>query len=160
MTHPTTDLLAHLRGELTPAEHERVTAHLAGCAECRREQAAFRTILTGLAVAPAPVEEPHWGRYRAELHEKLDARRARSRGLWWRPLPWALSGAAVAALAIVLWLGGQREPGRQDFVALEEAAIGGRLELLQQYRTVERLDMLEDLDVIGQLDRLAPPSES
>jgi hypothetical protein len=65
----------------------------------------------------------------------------------------------AGGLVGVLWLGGNREPGRQDFAALEEAALGGRLELLEQYRTVERLDMLEDLDVIGQLDRLAPQNE-
>jgi anti-sigma factor RsiW len=158
MTHPTTELLAHLRGELAPAEQGRVTAHLADCAECRREQAACAAILAGLAAAPAPVDEPHWGSYRAQLREKLDARRAPRRWLL-RPLAWGLPAVAVGTLAVVLWLGVRPEPGRQDLAALEEVAIGGRLELLQQYRAVERLDMLEDLDVIGQLDRLAPQGE-
>ena len=34
--------------------------------------------------------------------------------------------------------------------------LGARLPLLQQYRVVERLDLLEDLDAIRQLDRLGP----
>jgi hypothetical protein len=37
---------------------------------------------------------------------------------------------------------------------VEEAALGAQLPLLRQYRVVERLDMLEDLEVIRQLDRL------
>ena len=37
---------------------------------------------------------------------------------------------------------------------MEETVLGARLPLLQQYQIVERLDMLEDLDAIRQLDRL------
>jgi hypothetical protein len=44
-------------------------------------------------------------------------------------------------------------------VALEETVLGGQLELLQTYPVVERLDLLENLDVIRQLDRLAPSRE-
>ncbi len=41
-----------------------------------------------------------------------------------------------------------------DLAAVEEAAIGDRLELLEQYRVVEQLDLLEEFDVIRDLDRL------
>jgi anti-sigma factor RsiW len=153
MTHPKTELIAYLQGELGPAERERVEAHLAACAECRREQEAFREILGGLAAAPAPVPDLHWGRYRAELREKLTPRRAPRRWLG-QPLSLALSTAVAGALVAVIWFGGGREPNRLDTTSPEELALGRRLDLLRQYEVVEHLDLLEDLDVIGDLDRL------
>lgn len=158
MTHPQTGLIAHLRGELGPAEREEVEAHLAACAGCRREYEAFREILAGLTAAPSPEPDLHWGRYRAELRAKLEARTVRRHWLL-RPLPLTLSTAMAGALLAVLWLGGHREPARPDLTPVEEAVLGERLDMLREYRVVEQLDLLEDLDVIGQLDRLAPRGE-
>lgn len=153
MTHPQTELIAYLRDELGPIERDRVEAHLAACAECRREQEAFRAILGGLTAEPSAGPDLHWGRYRAEVREKLEARKATRR--WWaRPLPLALSGAVAAGLVAMIWLGGYREPNRPDIATAEELMFGGRLDMLRQYEVVERLDLLEDLDVIGSLDRL------
>jgi len=46
----------------------------------------------------------------------------------------------------------ERRPA--EVVAMDETALGAQLPLLREYRVVERLDMLEDLEVIHQLDRL------
>ena len=117
-----------------------------------------RDIVDDLARSiPAP-PEVHWGRYRAELSEKLEARRRR-RAWWPRPVPLALSaGLAGVLLFFAIW-GGQQNGTGFDLGTLEEAIIGGRLGLLQQYRVVERLDLLEELDVIRNLDRLTATRE-
>ena len=113
-----------------------------------------RDILDTLArTAPAP-PDVHWGRYRAELREKLETRRAR-RTWWRRPVPVALSASLAGVLLFFAVWGGHRNGTGTDLTALEEAVLGGQLGLLQQYAVVERLDLLEELDVIRNLDRLA-----
>ena len=69
-----------------------------------------------------------------------------------RPWP-ALAAAALATVVLVLTL---QTPDRRlaDLATLDDTVLGARLPMLQQYRVVERLDLLEDLDVIGQLDRI------
>lgn len=158
MTHPTTELIAYLIGDLTPAEREQVEKHLGGCEGCRRERDAFQAVLGDLrAEAPPPPDLP-WERWRSELRARLKGR-ARRRPWWRQPVPLALSTAAAAALVVTVWLGPWRELPRADLASIEEAVLGGRLELLSQYSLVERLDLLEDLEVIRQLDELAPRGE-
>ena len=113
-----------------------------------------RDILDALArTAPAP-PDVHWGRYRAELRERLETRRQR-RAWWRRPVPLALSaGLAGVLLFFAVW-GGRENGTGVDLVTLDEALLGGRLGLLQQYAVVERLYLLEELDVIRNLDPLA-----
>lgn len=54
--HPTRDTLADAaEGLLEPAEATVVDAHVAGCADCRAELAAFSEVGTVLASAPVPV---------------------------------------------------------------------------------------------------------
>jgi anti-sigma factor RsiW len=147
--HPETELVAFVHGDLPPTERARVAAHLQGCLSCRRAADETRAVLDALtAGAPAP-PSLDWGRYQAEVR----ARVAASRRAWWRrPMPTALA-AGFATAAIVFAIHGlQRTPS--DLVSVEETMLGARLPLLQQYQIVERLDMLEDLDAIRQLDRL------
>jgi len=118
----------------------------------------FRDILDELARTVPTPPDVHWGRYRAELREKLEARLVRRRARWWRPAPLALSAGLAGLLLFFTFFAIQS--GRQngtgvDFAAVEEAAIGGRLGLLEQYQVVERLDLLEEFDVIRDLDRIA-----
>ena len=51
--------------------------------------------------------------------------------------------------------GGRELTRTHDTIGPEEVAIGSELGLLQEIRTVERLDLLEDFEVINNLDRLA-----
>ena len=58
--HPSRDTLADAaEGLLEPAEAAAVDAHVAGCAECRAETAAYAEVSTVLAAAPAPVLPAH-----------------------------------------------------------------------------------------------------
>jgi anti-sigma factor RsiW len=151
--HPDTDLVPYLRGELTPADRERVARHLDECPDCRQDAEQLRGLLDHVASIgePPPV---NWARYRAELREKLEARQGR-RAWWWHPAPLALSaGLASVLLLLAVWGGRQMLTGSDPFT-LEEAAIGRQLGFLQEYEVVERLDLLEDLDVIRDLEGLA-----
>ncbi len=96
----------------------------------------FRDVLDELARAVQVPPDVHWGRYR----------------------PLALSAGLAGLLLFFAFFAIQS--GRQngtgvDFATVEEAAIGGRLGLLEQYQVVERLDLLEEFDVIRDLDRIA-----
>jgi|SRR6266850_429609 len=153
--HPETELIPFLRGELASAEHERVAAHVAVCTECRGAIEESRVVLDALAARrPAP-PDVDWGRYQAEVRAGVEARPRRR---WWaRPVP-TLAVAAMLTAGVLLGVRGlqrvtdERRP--TEVVAMDETALGAQLPLLREYRVVERLDMLEDLDVIGQLDRL------
>jgi anti-sigma factor RsiW len=152
--HPETELIPYLRGELAPADHERVAAHVAACPTCRHATEESRAVLQALAarqVAPPLVD---WGRYQAEVRERAAGRAQRR---WWtRPVP-RLAGAAMLTVMLLVGVRGlqrlteQRAP---ELGALEETALGAQLPLLREYRVVERLDLLENLDVIRQLDHL------
>ena len=152
--HPETELIPFLRGELAPADHDRVATHVAACAECRGAIEESRLVLDALAARrTAPALD--WGAYQAEVRAKLAAGPRRR---WWtRPAP-TLAAAAVLSVVILAGVHGvqrlteERRPA--DVVAMDETALGAQLPLLREYRVVERLDMLEDLDVIRQLDRL------
>ena len=157
--HPETELNAYLKDELPTTSRETVASHLEGCAECRATLADFRTLLAGVAAAPAPPLA--WPRYRAELRVRLESEAGRRRWSWWRrPFPVAVSaGLAAAVLALVIvapsvWRNERHARTVEGLNGFEEVVLGTRLDLLREYPIVERLDLLEDLDVIRQLDGL------
>lgn len=163
--HPETELTAYVRGELTERTREAVSRHLSGCAECRETVSAFRSLFEALARAPEP-PAIQWGRYRAEIRARLESESGRRRWAWWRhPLPLAASaGVATALLVVALLMSSPRQelPVRlaaENLNGFEEVVLGTRLDLLQQYPVVERLELLEDLDVIRQLDGLTGSRE-
>ena len=159
MSHPDALLIEYVRGELPEGDRRTVTDHLAGCLECARAVEDFQQILLGLGSSLPQPPEIHWGAYRAELREKLEARRQRVWGWRWlrRPIPVALSAAAAGALLILaLQSGIYRPPVNGDLASLEETVVASRLDLLRQYSVIERLDLWEDLDVVRRLDELLP----
>lgn len=159
MRHDETAIVPYLRGELGDAERRELEAHLAACADCRAVADDFSAVLATLAAEPeAPAV--HWGAYRAELRGKLDARRGRrTTAVRWWPVSLALSGALAGVLVFFAIDHTGREPRTAEMTPVEEAVIGGRLDLLRQYSVVERLDLLEDLEVIRHLDGLEPVKE-
>ncbi|MGH7303281.1 MAG: zf-HC2 domain-containing protein [Candidatus Rokuibacteriota bacterium] len=152
--HPDNDLVPYLRGQLPPAERERVARHLEECPDCRQDTELLRDLLGNLARAIGPPPDVNWARYRAELRVKLDARRGRI--AWWRrPMPVALSASLAGVLLLVAMWTGRELSKSADPTGPDEVVIGRELDLLQDLRTVERLDLLEDLEVIRNLDSLA-----
>ena len=124
--HPDTDLVPYLRGELPPAERERVARHLEECPDCKQDTELLRDLLGNLAHAIGEPPEISWPRYRAELRAKLEARRALVP--WWRrPMPLALSASLAGALLFVAVWGGRELTKSPDAIGPEEVAIGSEL---------------------------------
>lgn len=157
MKHPTTELIAHVTGSLPAEERAGLEAHLAACPDCRRERDGFAAVLADLRGSIATAPEPRWGQWRAELRARLQARPAR--WPWLRPFPLALSAALAAAVLVVVLIGNERQTARPELAAMEEVAIGGRLELVREYPVLERLELLENLELIDDLDRLVARSD-
>jgi len=157
--HPDNDLIPYLRGELPPAERERVARHLEECPDCKQDAEVLRDLVGNLAHAMGQPPAVSWGRYRAELSEKLDARR-RQIGWWRRPMPLALSASLAGVLLLVAVWGGREISKRGDPIGPDEVVIGQEFGLLQDLHTVERLDLLEDLEVLRNLDGLASEHQS
>jgi anti-sigma factor RsiW len=83
----------------------------------------------------------------------------RLRGAWWlRRWPVAVSAGLAAAVVVLVilapsaWREERRARTAEGLNGFEEVVLGTRLDLLRQYPIVERLELLEDLDVIRQLD--------
>jgi anti-sigma factor RsiW len=152
--HPDDDLVPYLRGELPPAERERVARHLEECPDCKEDTEVLRDLLGNLSHAIGQPPTVNWARYRAELREKLDARRERI--VWWRrPMPLTLSASlAGVVLLVAVWGSRQISPNGEP-IGPDEVVMGQELGLLQDLRTVERLDLLEDFEVLRNLDGLA-----
>jgi anti-sigma factor RsiW len=160
MRHPDTELVAFVSGELAGPARDRVAGHLASCPACRATRDYFRDALHALRGGAPEPPAVHWARYRAELHQKLEARQERrwAARAWWRwPVPLALSAGLAGILLFLAVHGGLRPAER--ILGREEAAIAPRLELLRNYGIVERLDLLEDFDILTTLDGAAARRE-
>jgi TonB family protein len=93
-------------GELGPDDASAVKAHVAACAECRRELAAIEQ-LTVLArkAGPPEVHDDYWDWQRQQVWRRL-REDGRERQRAWRPSVWprlaTLAGALVVVLVVVL----------------------------------------------------------
>lgn len=88
-------LVAYLYDECEPRERERVEAHLAACARCAGDAAAFRSVRGALEAWTPP--EPAPG---LRVVAEREPRRAR-----WSPLAWRPGRELAAAAGIVLAAG-------------------------------------------------------
>jgi anti-sigma factor RsiW len=167
-THPETNLIPYLRGELSGHQRARTAAHLDGCAACRTHADALARTLRLVAAQVEQLPAPDWTIYRTELRRKLAAREARP-ARWWQPtFVWGglAAAAAVALLTVVaMHRGNPGAPGidpeslAPEVLALADAPDVG---LLRNYPMVERMDMLDNdnYEVIEHLDELAPTSQT
>lgn len=113
MKHPNeTDLIGYHEGE--PTERENITAHLAGCDDCRRELERIDAVLAVLDALP--VEDPGvdygrrvWQQIAPRLGEKPGLSwnsLFRIRAGWFAPRRWAAIGA-VAVLVMAAFIAGR-----------------------------------------------------
>ena len=155
--HPETLLIPHLRGELEGAERARVAAHLEGCDRCRSECDTLSATIGTLRQKIADLPMPDAASYRAELRRKMASRQERKRS-WWRPTLIAASFATAGVAVVIMtgWFSLHRGPN-VDQLALADADLG----MLRAYPVVEKMDLLENYDVIEHLDDLnAPPTDT
>ena len=84
-----------LDGTLEPDAAARFEAHLAGCAECEADAAAFRVVFAELRALP--LLDPRPELFQRILDEVLPQRAPR----WVRVLGWAYAGAFTASVAAI-----------------------------------------------------------
>jgi predicted anti-sigma-YlaC factor YlaD len=126
-----------LDGRLNAAEQAAWEAHLAGCAECRREWEAYASAWQVLAHDKGI--EPSFG-FAERTLRRLTERPVVVRPWWWRPsIRWATLATTAVALAVTVWVGQERLVGRRH---------------AEIYARVQEGDYLEDYDVIANLDQL------
>jgi anti-sigma factor RsiW len=159
VTHPETELVPFVRGELNAAERDRVQHHLDGCGQCRESMDTLAATMRRVAARLEELPTPEWSTYRRELRLKL-AQRTEARSRWWRPgVVWAAlatAGVGIAALILALSMRPSAPgvtPG-MDQLALEQPAEPVDVGLLRDYPVVEHLDLLENYDVIEHLDQI------
>lgn len=136
------ELLDHRTAAATPPE---VRAHLAACADCRREEEALRATLAALDAPPAAVPSD---RLRRNLQAALAAERAaapaaaaapRARPVvgGWRRLLYPMAGCALIAAG---FLAGQRAPSGESRTQRELAEL--REQLGQQREQLAKMTTL------------------
>ena len=84
-----------LDGTLEPEAAARFEAHLAGCAECEAEVAAFRVVFAELRAVP--LLDPRPELFQRIMAEVLPHRAPR----WVRVLGWTYAGALTASIAAI-----------------------------------------------------------
>lgn len=106
--HAELDLLsAYIDGELEPAEHALLDAHVPGCTECGEVLAALRATLADLAALSQPVLD---AASIAALDARLAAERAAAHRRIGRGWAWASGAAAASFIALIATLAIVRAP--------------------------------------------------
>ncbi|MGA2137934.1 MAG: zf-HC2 domain-containing protein [Verrucomicrobiia bacterium] len=126
-----------LDGRLDEPRQTAFDAHLTGCAECRREWAAYAGAWQALDRDEGI--EPSFG-FAERTLRRLNEPQVAVRWWVWRP---SLRWVALAATVVVLGVGGWVEHERT--VARKTA---------ETYVRIQQADYLEDFDVIANLDQL------
>jgi anti-sigma factor RsiW len=161
--HPESELIADLRGELSPPAHDRLARHLQGCARCRASAAAYARLLGELGRELERTPTPDWQIYRAQVMQKVAHVAPLVPPRRWRPaLAWSSLGAAALATAALLLTINLRPPAppSMDQLTLQEAMADTDLDMLRAYPVLQHLDLIENYDVISRLDELSPAPTS
>jgi predicted anti-sigma-YlaC factor YlaD len=126
-----------LDGRLDVAQQAALAAHLAGCADCRREWEAYARAWQTLERDKGI--EPSFGFVERTLR-RLNEPQAAGLARFWHPsFRWTALATTVVVLAVGAWVGHERMIGQM------------RVEV---YARAQQADYLEDFDVIANLDQL------
>ncbi len=129
-------LLQAARGELPADRAAALADHLAGCAGCRREDAADRALSAALADRlPRRAAPPALKR---RLEEQLAARARPSRGSWARSaVPPLAAGLALAASVALYYEGAIVRPRTEATARLDTEAVNDHLRILYSEHPLE-----------------------
>lgn len=126
-----------LDGQMDEPLQAAFDAHLAGCADCRREWEAYAGAWRILDRDEGI--EPSFG-FAERTLRRLNEPQVAVRWWVWRPsLRWAALAATVVAVAVGAWVGRERMTGRKS---------------AEVYARIQQADYLEDFDVIANLHQL------
>jgi anti-sigma factor RsiW len=147
------ELTAFIDGELSPARHAQVAAHLETCAPCRSTEALLRGALAKVAQLPGVPPSPA---LRRQVLARVDALppplRERLRALL-RPWVWAPALGLAAAAVVVMAGVSLRAPAGLEEADAGALELASNLELVEDYEVVG-LDTFEDLEVVTHLHEL------
>ena len=130
-----------LDGRLSGPEQIAFDAHLAGCADCRREWEAYASVWQALALQKGI--EPSFGFAERTLRRLTEQPVFVHPWWWWRPSIRSIRLATLATTVVVVAL--------STWVWHERSVERKRAEI---YARVQEGDYLEDYDVIANLDQL------
>lgn len=139
------DAVLYALGSLDPAERQTFEAHLATCAECRREVQAAQEDLGVLAMSASGPKPPARSRERfvtAVAKEPRRASAAPSVGKGWMWIPWFVA-LAFALLSSLLYFTNLRI--KNEDIAIRENAQQQEVELRQAR---EMLELLKSPDAV------------
>jgi hypothetical protein len=124
---------------------EHVEAHLAECADCRKDLAAERQLAVEVAQLSMACESG-WHRMKRRL--ELDAPARSVASIWQKrvPLGWAIASplATAAAVALVFVNVGQRQPVEPQYRALSAQAVVQPANLVVQFEPTTRVSDVKD----------------
>ena len=126
-----------LDGRLDEPRQAAFDAHLAGCADCRREWAAYAGAWRALDRDEGI--EPSFGFAERTLRRLNEPQAAVRWWVWWPSLRWVALAATAIVLGIGGWVGHERTTARKS---------------AETYVRIQQADYLEDFDVIANLDQL------
>ncbi len=136
-------------GDLSSKEAERVRAHLAGCADCRRELESLQLLRAQLSSLPPPERAAEPGDLNDSagwlaLQRRLVAEPPRAQSAWarWSWRRWALAPAFLAVAATALWVHQRAARGVADDTLLEEAEVEFRGAETQYRHALDKLDQV------------------
>lgn len=144
-------LSGYIDGELSPKDSDAMAAHIEQCEFCQREMSRIQqadSLLMGIKeIEPSEsFDRTFWKKIDAlnEPTHRWNLARLIT-GKWhWRP--YALSGALACFLIIVIVFG---KTGYEPDI--NEMLVAENLELFQEYDVVNKLDLLENWDVISEM---------
>jgi len=148
------DLVLLHYGDLDGDERQRLQTHVTGCTGCSDYLNELTTLLPLTVKTDAPPQE-FWMNYNRELRHKIDA--AVENKSWWQSfaaifkpgyLP-AFATAAVLVLALTFTLGGGFWSGKNGTNEDELSEALPVAENLEFFRTMDVLDELDLLEMMG-----------
>jgi hypothetical protein len=138
-------LSADVDGALSPAERQEVSAHLAGCADCRQlqdEERGLKLILRErIPITPAPADLRRKiiaAMDREDVQEVAHLPRFSRRPLW---IGSAAALAIAAAILVIILIGGLGQPTNSSF----DAAVRDYLNSEQKFTSNPQLNSLPEL---------------
>ncbi len=162
---PPEDLVAWLDGESGADDTARVEAHVAACADCRREAELLRGSAALLARLPGHTAPAGFDARVVAAARAAPAPATSSSGRVQRLRPQvAAAAAALVVVAVgVWWFAGSRDASeggvltaREEEALAEDLAVVSSLDVLEAAEATELSQIVDDLDV---LDGLGPDGE-
>jgi anti-sigma-K factor RskA len=133
-------LALYALGTLNDEERAAVEAHLPECSACRRELEELRSGVVALALSVSGPKPPARSREQLITAIAAEPRRAAmrpaARGIWWRPLQWAVAAGTVIVVALL---------------ALQNGVLKRQVNLLQAGASAQRQKLEQAEDFLNSL---------